>query len=159
MDGMEADSLGVVQEGRVAYVAVESRRGPHVTPFLYSFSSGHLWFLGAADTLTVRMTDRCVRAGVLVRAGAGAVVLDGSRRRMDPLRPADLVAAGGRLRLAPGALTLYALRNAPDLLAFGRDALHGRAGRLPPKRRALLAFDPERRLRLEGETAPARDRR
>jgi hypothetical protein len=145
------DARSVLQEGRVAYVAVTSRRGPHVVPFLYAASGDRLWFIGAADTLTVRLAEPSARAGVLVRAGARDVVLSGTLHRIDPLRVPDLVAAGRRLLGAPTALARYAVRNAPDLLAFVRDAARGRAGSMPPTHRALLAFDPDRHVVVDGD--------
>jgi hypothetical protein len=152
MHSVDTDAKSLIHEGRVAYVTVDSRRGPHVTPFLYAFGGGRFWFLGAADTLTVRLTDAATPAGVQVRAGSGDVVLTGTLQRIDAFRLADVAREGRGLLHAPPALARYALRNAPDLIGFGRDALRGNAGRLPPTRRVLLRFDPERELVVDGQT-------
>jgi len=147
----DLDIQNVIEEGRVAHLAVASTRGPHVVPLLYAATSGGLWFLTAAATLTARSLDPRARAGVLVRAGERSVVLTGTLHRIDPLRAQEVLGALGHLGATTAALTRYALRNAPDLLAFGRDAVLGRAGRLPPTRRVLLRFDPEACVVTDGE--------
>jgi hypothetical protein len=140
----DVEVLNVIEEGRVAHVAVESERGPHVVPLLYAAAGGRLWFVVAAGTLTARVTDPSARAG------ERGVVLTGTLQRIDPLHGSELVAARDKVGSVATALARFGLRNAVDLLAFGRDALRGRAGRLPPPRRVLLHFDPDRSVVVDG---------
>jgi hypothetical protein len=62
-----------------------------------------------------------------------------------------VIAGPAQVVAAATGVTRFALRNAPDLLAFGRDALLGRAGRLPPARRVLLRFESETHVVVDGE--------
>ena len=52
------DLTSTLKEGRQAYVAVPSKQGPHVTPELYAWSDGRLWFAAAAGTVKSNVLKR-----------------------------------------------------------------------------------------------------
>jgi len=129
----------VLTEGRQAYLAVDTRHGPHVTPELYGVIDDSLGMWVATSTLKAKVLRESRAVGVLVRTAAGAVVMSGTGEVLDPLRPPLNPA---RL-LGAGRLTVnFTLRNVPDLVAFGRDTLAGATG-FPPARRVLIVIRPE----------------
>lgn len=129
---------------RQAYVAVASKRGPHVTPQLYGLADGRLWFFAAATTLKAKVLRREPRVGVVVREGERAVVIGG---RVDALDPADIGSIVERFphwRSTTGGVASFALRNAADLAGFVTDTVRRRTGTIPPPRRVLFSVSPER---------------
>ena len=143
--------LGVLGEGRQAYVAVASTRGPHVTPELYAWSGDRLWFAAASSTLKAKVLRRDPSLGAVVNVAGRSVILTGTVEVFDPRNP---LAVLGRLPQLPGvarALTSFTTRNAADLLAFVGDTASGRLGhRLPPVR-LLFALSPERIALVEND--------
>ena len=91
---------GVLGEGRQAYVAVNSTAGPHVTPELYAWSDGRLWFAAASTTLKPKGLRRDPASGVLVTGAGRSVIATGSVTVYDPRRPWELV---GRIGEVPRA--------------------------------------------------------
>jgi pyridoxamine 5'-phosphate oxidase-like protein len=147
---LPVSAVGVLQEGRQAHLAVESRGGPHVTPDLYAWSGGALWFAVAGTTLKAKVLARRPAAGVVVSVPGRSVVLAGSTSIVDPRSVRDLVGAVPRLPDTARALTRYATRNAPDLFAFLGDATRGRLGWGVPPARVLIRFDPTRAALISG---------
>lgn len=143
--------LGVLGEGRQAYVAVASKRGPHVTPELYTWSSDKLWFAAATSTLKAKVLRRDPTLGAVVNVAGRSVVLTGSVEVFDPRNPVSTLA---RLPQLPGvarALSSFTIRNAADLLAFAGDAAAGRLGRRLPPVRLLFALTPDRIALVEND--------
>lgn len=136
----------VLTEGRQAYLAIETRQGPHVTPELYGLVDDYLGMWVATSTVKAKVLRRSGAVGVLVRTAVGAVVISGTAQIFDPLRPP---LNAGRL-VGAGRLTVnFTLRNAADLVAFGRDTLAGATG-FPPARRVLIVVRPDRASSIEG---------
>lgn len=147
--------LGTLAEGREAYVAVETANGPHVTPELYAWSGGRLWFAAAVSTLKAKVLPNRPRAGAVVTVAGRSVVLHGTVSVFDPRRPLDIARRASAWPRATRAITGYVLRNVPDLVAFARDAAIGRLGlRIPPPR-ALFALEPDRVLLVENDALVA----
>ena len=146
----------VLAEARQAHVAVETTKGPHVTPQLYALDGDEVWFFAAASTVKAKALRRVPRAGVLVRAGTSSVALVGTVARFDPADPGSLVEGRAGLPHAARALAGYAVRNAPDLMGFARDALHRRVGRLVPARRVLFRLTPDAVALLEDDAVVER---
>jgi hypothetical protein len=146
---LSPDLRGVLAEGRQAYVAVDAKDGPHVTPELYAPAGDDLWFLVAATTVKARVVPANDRIAALVRTSGRAAVLSGPARTYDVRSPADIGRAVTDATVAK-ALTGFLLRNAGDLAAFGRDALSGRLGRRLPPRRILIRLTPTRAALLDG---------
>jgi hypothetical protein len=155
--------LSTLEEGRLAYVAVPSARGPHVTPELYAWSGGRLWFAAASTTVKTRALQRTATAGALVSIAGRAVVLSGTVEAFDARDPGGVARQLRRWPDVIRAMARYTTRNAPDLLAFLGDAGTGKLGvRLPM--RVLFALTPSSAAHIEndavvtgwGEWSPSR---
>ncbi|MGN6694229.1 MAG: hypothetical protein ACTHN0_08630 [Aquihabitans sp.] len=133
----------ILREGRQAHVAIVSPRGPHVTPELYAWSGGRLWFWFARTTLKARVLSASPACAAMVAVGERAVLVQGTADLMDVGRPATLVGSPARGLRAGIAAASYVARNASDLVAFGRDLGTGRLGWRPPPRRVLASMEPE----------------
>jgi Pyridoxamine 5'-phosphate oxidase len=146
---LPASAVSALQEGRQAHLAIETRDGPHVTPDLYAWSGGALWFAVAATTLKATVLAEHPDAAAVVRVPGRSVVLAGWARIVDPRSPRDLVGALADAATTTRALARYTSRNVPDLLAFARDASRGRLGWRPPVR-VIVRFVPDRAVVVEG---------
>jgi len=131
----------ILSEGRQAYVALETAAGPHVTPELYAWSGDRIWFATAATTLKARAIGDGEQVGILVRAPGEDVLVVGPAERFDLADPVALARRAADLPAALRALAGFTVRNAADLLAFGRDVVTGRLGHRLPPRRVLLAVE------------------
>ena len=141
---LEPDIESVLREGREAHIAVVSPEGPHVTPELYAWSGGRLWFWFAHTTLKSRvLADRPV-AAAMVDAGDRSAVIEGSVDLIDVRRPTSLVGTPARGLRALLAAGVYTVRNAEDLGAFVCDLVSGRLGWAPPPSRVLASLEPQR---------------
>lgn len=144
--------VSALAEGRQAYVAVESAKGPHVTPELYAWSNGALWIAAASTTLKARVLAHRRYAAVVVRLAGRDVMMDGPVSIFDVRKPTEILF---RLRHVPEAVAAgarFALRNAQDLVAFAGDAVTGKIGLRVPPVRILFALRPRRVLLIDGET-------
>jgi hypothetical protein len=138
----DSATASVLAEGRQAHVAVRTSAGLHVTPQLYAWTADRLALFAAAPTLKARVLRTGDPVGVLIGNGARWVSVRGRISRFDPLNPLDGGRAALDVRRTFPLLAGFLLRNAVDLVAFGRDALLGRAGRRLPPRRILLTIEP-----------------
>jgi hypothetical protein len=150
------DAVGALHQGRQAYVAVAAGAGPHVTPELYAWSGGRLWFASATTTLKTRSLRRRGRAAAVVSAGGRDVLVRGPVESFDLRHPVELARSAPLLPAAGVAWLGYAVRNAPDLIAFGFDALSGRLGPGLPPLRVLHTITPTSAAVLEGGELVAR---
>lgn len=143
--------VSILAEARQAHVAVETTKGPHVTPQLYALDGGDLWFFAAASTVKAKALRRHGTAGALIRAGTTSVVLVGDVTRFDAGDPSGLLTGAAGLPDAARAVAGYAVRNAPDLIGFARDAVRGRVGSVVPVRRVLFRLTPTAAAYLEDD--------
>jgi hypothetical protein len=135
---LSTEATSTLHEGRQAYVAVGAKRGPHVTPELYAWSGGQLWFAAATSTVKAKVLVRRPRASAAVVVGERCVLLAGTAEVLDPTKPHRLSGQLRRFPDAAAAMARFAARNAPDLLAFVGDTVSGKLGRhLPPARVAV----------------------
>jgi hypothetical protein len=146
---LSRSTTSTLAEGRQVHVAVASVDGPHVTPELYAWSGGRLWFASARGTLKANVLGRDPALGAVVSVPGRSVMLVGEVEVYDPLDPVGLARAACGLPAAARALADFGVRNAPDLLAFGADLVTGRLGWRPPPARVLFALDPRCALGLE----------
>lgn len=146
----------VLAEARQAHVAVKTTKGPHVTPQLYTVDGSDLWFFAAASTVKAKALRKRPYAGALVRAGTSSVALMGRVTSFDSGDPGTLVGGAHGLPHAARALAGYAVRNAPDLMGFARDAVRRRTGGLVPTRRVLFRLTPTAVALLEDDAVVAR---
>ncbi len=137
--------VSLLTEERQAYLSVQGKGPPHVTPMLYGLGHGRFGFFAEAGTLKTRILSDHEGAGVLVRRRRGLFLASGTARLVDLLSPRSLVRGRNELPLGALLTASFTVRNAIDLVAFVRDALQGQAGS-PPMRRALVTFEPERAL-------------
>jgi hypothetical protein len=140
----------VLHEARQAHVAIQTRKGPHITPALYSFDSSRLWFFAASGTRKAATIETGSTGAAAVQGGAKAVVLTGTFERLDPLSPTGTARARAALTSAPGAVRRYLVRNGIDLFAFASDLVRGRAGPFVPARRVLFALHADRVALVDG---------
>lgn len=141
---------GPLAEGRQAYVAIATERGPHVTPELYAVAGGRLWFFAGLGTLKARTLPRHPTVAVAVAAGARTVVVTGRVASFHPAALPRHAPTPATLLAAPGAVARYSLRNAADLAGFAVDFATGKLGRRLPEPRVLFAVTPERVALLDG---------
>lgn len=142
--------LSALAEGRQAHIALETPRGPHITPELYAWSDEALWMLAAATTLKLRVLRDGSRASMLVRLPGRQAVFEGPVDLFDPRRPLDLVKKAAILPKAVTAAARFALRNSHDAAAFFGDTLAGKLGPRLPALRVFFAMRPERAALIEG---------
>jgi len=146
---LSRSTTSTLAEGRQVHVAVASTGGPHVTPELYAWSGGRLWFASASGTLKSNVLRREPALGAVVSVPGRSVVLVGEVEVYDPLDPVGLARRACDLPAAARALAGFTVRNAADLLAFGADLATGRLGWRPPPVRVLFGLVPRCALGLE----------
>lgn len=151
IDLLDAPAVaGPLAEGRQAYVAITTERGPHITPELYAVAGGRLWFFAGLGTLKARTLPRHPAVAVAVPAGTRTVVVAGRAASFHPAALPRHVPAPATLLATPRALARYSLRNAVDLAGFAADFVAGRLGRRLPEPRVLFAVVPDRVALLDG---------
>jgi hypothetical protein len=151
---LSREALSVLAEARQAYIAVDAASGPHVTPDLYAYAAGRIWFAAADSTVKAKVLVRHERAAIVVVGADRSVCLAGTIERFDPASPRDLVTGARALPDLATALASYASRNVPDLVAFGRDLLTGRLGWSLPPRRILFGLTPDDGPEVSGDATP-----
>ena len=106
----------VLGRASLAYLAVETSRGPHVTPLLFAATPDRLWFGIGRGTLKARAVAKRPAVGVVVPGENASVAIRGEATLVDRLSapPAELVRT-------PLALPAFASRNALEMAAFARD--------------------------------------
>jgi hypothetical protein len=148
---LPAGARSTLEEGRQAYVAVASERGPHVTPELYAWSRDRLWFAAATSTVKANVLGRRAAASAVVSVAGRSVVLGGPVESFDARALNTWLRTTYRWPVLTEAVARYAVRNAPDLLAFARDAAFGRLGWRPPPLRVVFALEPSFGAYLEND--------
>jgi hypothetical protein len=134
-----------------ADVAVDTTRGPHVTPAAFAAAGGRLWVVSSRQTLRVRSVRRRHTASVLVRNDDRALVVSGGADVLSLWRPSETVGLVMNSVPVARAAALYTMRNAGLLLGgFLRDMMAG-TGDLTLYDRVLVAIEPERGLLLDGD--------
>jgi hypothetical protein len=157
VDALDPVARSLLAEARQLHLGVLTTTGPHVTPELYTADDRQLWFLTATDTLKARVVRRDPRVAAAVRVGSRSLLLGGTVTEYDVGDPVSLLARSRDALGALAALTSYTVRNAADLVAFGRDLAAGRLpSRLPPHR-VLMRLQPDRAMRLDGTSLLAAD--
>jgi hypothetical protein len=137
---LPAAATALLADAESLFVAVDSKRGPHVTPELFVEVGGRLWTFTAAETLKVRALRRTPRAGVLVRHGRDALVASVLVKVLDAVDPLS-AATSGLAHDVPRVTAAFAARHSLELAGSAADYAAGSFG-LVPGRRVLLAFEP-----------------
>lgn len=142
-DAQVAGVLRVAAGGGLAYLGVEARRGPHVTPHRFTAADGRIWIVVPDRALKVRALRERPRAGVLVRGSGGrSVVLTGTAEIHSLRAPAEAARAALHLPSIAVAGASYAARNAPQLAGYAVDLLTLTCGSMPLDR-VLIAIRPD----------------
>ncbi len=139
--------------GAVPYadVAVDTVRGPHVTPAAFAAAGGRIWVVSSRRTIRVRSVRRRHHASLLVRSGSRSLVVSGNADVLSFWRPSETVGVVMNSVPVVRAAAAYALRNARLLFGgFVRDVLAG-AGDPTVYDRVLVAIDPERGMLFDGD--------
>jgi Pyridoxamine 5'-phosphate oxidase len=100
----------------MAYLAVETSSGPHVTPLLFAATPDRLWFGIGRGTLKARVLAKRPAVAVVVPGTDASVAIRGEATLLD-----RLPASPSELARAPFALPAFASRNAFEMAAFARD--------------------------------------
>ena len=131
----------------VAYLAIESSTGPHVTPLLFAATPDRLWFGIGRGTVKARVLAKRPAVGVVISDAKASVAIRGSATLLDrlPASPAELARA-------PFALPAFASRNALEMAAFARDITRQDAR---PQRLAPLSIRIDELDLLDGWPANA----
>jgi hypothetical protein len=111
----------VLRAAPIAYLAVETSSGPHVTPLLFAATPDRLWFGIGRGTLKARVLAKRPAVGVVVPGAQASVAIRGEATLLDrlPTSPAEVARA-------PFALPAFTFQNALEMAAFARDvARHG----------------------------------
>jgi hypothetical protein len=122
--------VSAVGGASVAYLAVETSSGPHVTPLLFGATPDRLWFGIGRGTLKARALAKRPAVGVVVPGQDASVAIRGEATLLDRL-PASLA----ELARAPFGLPAFAARNVLEMAAFARDV--ARRGAQPQSLAAL----------------------
>lgn len=108
----------VLARAPIAYLAVETSSGPHVTPVLFAATPDRMWFGIGRGTLKARAIAKQSAVGVVVCDGDVSVAIRGQAALLDRLPPSVT-----ELARAPFALPVFATRNALEMAAFARDVV------------------------------------
>jgi hypothetical protein len=139
--------------GGVAYLGVEARRGPHVTPHRFTAAAGQIWIVAPDRALKVRALRKRPRAGVLVRGHGGrGVVLTGTAEIHSLRTPDESVRAAFHLPSIAVAGASFAARNVREMAGYARDLLALTRGSMPLDR-VLIAIRPDSATVLDAPSA------
>src|SRR3954454_16274068 len=100
----------VLKNASVAYLAIETKSGPHVTPLLFAATPDRLWFGIGRGTLKARVIAKKPGGGVVVPCAKASVAVRGEAALLDLLP-----ASAGEVARAPFALPAFAFANALEM--------------------------------------------
>lgn len=120
---MADEASQALEAASLAYVAIDTRRGPLVTPVLYGIAGRSTWFLTNRHSLKTKMLRRDGRVAWVVRGVDGSAAMTGSARLISPLHPSEIAAAVPRAFDVQSAIVSWARRNPRQISGFLRDSL------------------------------------
>jgi nitroimidazol reductase NimA-like FMN-containing flavoprotein (pyridoxamine 5'-phosphate oxidase superfamily) len=124
----------VLDHGSIAYLAVGTRAGPHVTPVVYAMFASRMWVTTARRTVKGGVWRIRPRVAGLVRSGDHAVSFTGSVRLHDILNPATWPASLIELPTVAAAGAVFTGRNARFFAGYAVDARKVPLSWTPPGR-------------------------
>lgn len=140
----------VLDEADLLYVAVATRRGPHVTPTVFDVEGRRLWFVVPRDSVKARAIARQRQIGGLAQVGERAVMVGGRARIIDPLTGRGVFSLD-RILGMPLAATGYLGRNYRHAVGILQD----RPDPALPLSRVVVAVSLSRVALLEGSSLTA----
>jgi len=124
----------VLDHGSIAYLAVGTRAGPHVTPVVYTTFASRMWVTTARRTVKGGIWRIRPRVAGLVRAGDHSVSFVGSVRIHDLLDPATWPLSLLELPTLAAAAASFTRRNARFFAGYAVDARQVPLSWTPPGR-------------------------
>jgi nitroimidazol reductase NimA-like FMN-containing flavoprotein (pyridoxamine 5'-phosphate oxidase superfamily) len=124
----------VLDHGSMAYLAVGTRAGPHVTPVVYSMFGSRMWVTTARRTVKGGIWRIRPRVAGLVRSGERSVSFVGSVRLHDLLNPGTWPASLLELPTITVAAAGFTTRNARFFAGYAVDARRVPLSWTPPGR-------------------------
>ncbi len=124
----------VLDHGSLAYLAVGTRAGPHVTPLVYAMLASRMWVTTARRTVKGGIWRIRPRVAGLVRAGDHSVSFVGNVRLHDLLDPATWLASALELPTLTAAAAAFTKRNARFFGGYAVDARRVPLSWTPPGR-------------------------
>jgi nitroimidazol reductase NimA-like FMN-containing flavoprotein (pyridoxamine 5'-phosphate oxidase superfamily) len=124
----------VLDHGSLAYLAVGTRAGPHVTPLVYAMFASRMWVTTARRTVKGGIWRIRPRVAGLVRAGDRSVSFVGNVRLHDLLDPSTWLMTALELPSVTAAATLFTKRNARFFGGYAVDARRVPLSWTPPGR-------------------------
>ena len=142
---MTATADDILRAAPLAYLAVTTTTGPHLTPQLLGVSGDRLWFATAAGALKVRAVRK--RPGVAVCAWTpgeeAAAVLHGDAHVLDPTQPVDLVRTWLDSALGPLGIVSFVQQHAAEVTATLANLAKGALGSTATEHRVLVSVHPD----------------
>ncbi|MDQ3107400.1 MAG: pyridoxamine 5'-phosphate oxidase family protein, partial [Actinomycetota bacterium] len=132
----------ILADAELAYLAVETPRGPLVTPLLFTASDDRIWMVMPRSSAKVAAIGRNPFVGLAAGRPDAMVVLQGSAHLVDPLRPQSLLSSLPETLRSPRAMSSYVANNVAHLAG-----LIG-PGALAP--RTVAAMRPQRAVTVRG---------
>src|SRR5688500_9665992 len=83
----------VVSSAPLASVAVDAKRGPHVTPQVFAAFGGRLWMATPHRSVKARVLRRRPGVGLLLRGERSTAIVAGEAEVLDPAKPWSLFGA------------------------------------------------------------------
>jgi hypothetical protein len=124
----------ILERGAIAYLAVPTPSGPHLTPVVYVLDGGRLWVTTSRGSVKARAWRRGESVAGMVQVGGSCVTFRGRVRMYDALDPLSWpasLAAGPRLVRAAAR---FGLKNARFFAGYAVDARRVPLGWMPPGR-------------------------
>jgi hypothetical protein len=135
----------VLRSAPVLHSAVATRRGPHLTPTVFSWAAGRLWLVASRHSVKVRVLRADPRVGLLLTDGSRQVVGAGVATVWDAL-PGAPWPGPGELARGPLGAARYLTENLGHALAVVAD--HPTPALLVD--RVAVSITPERLALVDG---------
>jgi hypothetical protein len=140
----------VLDETDTVYVAVRTKRGPHLTPELFTVSGGRILCLTSAVTLKAKRAKEDPVIGLCAWSPGAAVSVVGAVELIDPVSPTSVLRAPVAAATSPLGVARFLRDNAAEMAGAAIDAVTGKLGGPIPPRRVVLAITPIAGLVLTG---------
>ena len=132
----------ILETAATVSVAVDARRGPHVTPQVFAVFGGRIWMATPHTSVKARVLRKRPEVGLLLRGESGIAVVAGVAEVLDPAKPWSLLGAMTETAMSGPASAAYALRNLDEVRSLVTDALTLKLGPSALQRRVVVAVRP-----------------
>jgi Pyridoxamine 5'-phosphate oxidase len=132
-----AGAVEVLERGTLCYLAVATRRGPHVTPVVYAWSGGDIWITTSRSSAKAAAWRRSPAVAGLVRRDDAEVAFAGAVQIYDAFAPHTWPSSIAASPALLAATLRFGRKNARYYAGYAIDALHIPLPWTPPGR--LLA--------------------